>query len=88
MAIKTMVFQSNARDSQVQHVAREAAIASALVHTNIVATYSTEVCSADEDGQQVPPASIELSVYKFYLVQVRALCSAIPAELFYLTSHN
>lgn len=80
MAIKTMAFQSNAGDRQVQHVAREAAIASALVHRNIVATYSTEVCGVDEDGQNVPPASNELSVFKFYLVQVCLLgSSSTPA---------
>lgn len=83
MAIKSMQFQNKDPSTQLEHVSREAAIAYALVHNNIVATYSTEVCGADEDGQQVAPSSSDLAVYKFHLVQVRishtALAHTVPA---------
>lgn len=66
MAIKTLVFQSDsAADNQLQKVASEVAIASNLVHRNIVATYSHDVSPVTENGD-------ELGIYKFYLIQVRA----------------
>jgi hypothetical protein len=63
-------FPCDVRDSQIAHVAREAAIAHALQHVNIVATYATEVYGADENGQLVAADSMEVAVYRIYLVQV------------------
>jgi hypothetical protein len=64
VAIKTMVFQSDDHDCQISKVASEVAIASNLVHHNIVATYSHDICPVgDASGN-------ELGIYKFYLIQV------------------
>lgn len=65
VAIKIVLFQSGAEDAQVAQVASEAAIASNLSHSNVVATYSHDIRSVDNSG-----ASNELAVFKFYLVQV------------------
>lgn len=66
MAIKTVVFESGARDSQTALVASEAAIASNLVHGNIVATYWHDVRTvSDAHG-------LELGIFKLCLVQVCA----------------
>jgi hypothetical protein len=48
-------------------VASEAAIASNLVHHNVVATYSHDICNVS------PSTGIELPVFKFYLIQVQFL---------------
>eukprot|EP00892_Ulva_mutabilis_P008546 jgi/Ulvmu1/6063/UM027_0041.1 len=63
VAIKTVIFQSGGGDQQTAVVATEAAIATNLVHRNIVATYSHDVLDV---AQGVGP---ELGVYKFYLIQ-------------------
>eukprot|EP00892_Ulva_mutabilis_P006166 jgi/Ulvmu1/3921/UM018_0144.1 len=63
VAIKTVVFESGARDSQTALVASEAAIASNLVHSNIVATYWHDVRTvSDAHG-------LELGIFKLCLVQ-------------------
>lgn len=64
MAIKTLVFQSDSEDNQLAKVASEVAIASNLVHHNIVATYSHDVCPVQDNSNN------ELGIYKFYLIQV------------------
>ena len=65
VAIKTIVVQSTSADAQIAGVASEAAIASNLVHKNVVATYSHDVCTIGD------AAANELAVFKFYLIQVR-----------------
>jgi hypothetical protein len=66
VAIKTVLFQSGPGDNQTAVVASEAAIASNLVHDNVVATYSHDICKVESKG-----VGNELAVFKFYLVQVR-----------------
>ena len=67
VAIKTIVFSARDSSTEGSLVATEAAIASTLVHDNIVATYSHDVqlLSPDPTGH-----SGELPVFKFFLVQV------------------
>jgi hypothetical protein len=67
VAIKTLVFQTDAADNQLNKVASEVAIASNLVHHNIVATYSHDVCPVTEESGN---SGKELGIYKFYLIQV------------------
>ena len=67
VAIKTLLFQSSDSESKTAVVASEAAIASNLVHHNIVATYTTDVCSV------VAESHSGLDVFKFYLIQARPL---------------
>jgi hypothetical protein len=43
VAIKTVVFQNGEDDSYTKHVASEAAIASNLMHKNVVNTYSHDI---------------------------------------------
>ena len=62
VAIKTVLFQSGQGSSQTRLVASEAAIASNLDHSNIVATYSHDICNVS------PTSSAELPVFKFYLI--------------------
>lgn len=69
VAIKTLVFQSDSADNQLNKVASEVAIASNLVHHNIVATYSHDVSPVSENGNS--NSNNELGIYKFYLIQVR-----------------
>jgi hypothetical protein len=66
VAIKTVVFQSGPDSDQIVHVASEAAIASNLLHANIVATFAHDICML-----AAPSMNNELSVFKFYLIQVR-----------------
>jgi hypothetical protein len=63
VAIKTLLFQGIDMENETSLVASEAAIASSLVHRNVVATYSHDVCS-------VAGSATELGIYKFYLIQV------------------
>ena len=63
VAIKTIVFESGVEDNQTARVASEAAIASNLVHSNVVSTYSHSIASV---GDRV---GNELEVFKFYLIQ-------------------
>lgn len=65
MAIKTVVFESDARDNQTALVASEAAIASNLVHPHIVATYWHDVRTVSD------ARGLELGIFKLCLVQVR-----------------
>jgi serine/threonine protein kinase len=80
VAIKTVLFQSGAGDDQTVKIASEAAIASNLVHKNIVATYSHDICNVASAGTN------ELEIYKFYLVQEfcngGSLATAISEGLF------
>jgi serine/threonine protein kinase len=63
VAIKTVIFQSGRHDNQTDLVASEAAIASNLVHRNIVSTFAHDIRAiAPTDGN-------ELAVFKFYLIQ-------------------
>ena len=80
VAIKTVLFQSGPGDNQTAVVASEAAIASNLVHDNIVTTYSHDICKVETRS-----AMNELNVFKFYLIQVReakqtAMCSCTVAN--------
>jgi hypothetical protein len=70
VAIKTVLFQSSSGDSQMALVASEAAIASNLVHPNIVATYSHDICNVSQGGNELP-------IFKFYLIQV-SVPPAVP----------
>lgn len=64
VAIKTVVFESSAHSRQTAVVASEAAIASNLVHNNIVKTYKHDVRTiSDAQG-------MELGIFKMFLVQV------------------
>jgi serine/threonine protein kinase len=63
VAIKTVVFQSGKGDNQTALVASEAAIATNLVHRNIVSTFSHDIRTV------APIAGNELAVFKFYLIQ-------------------
>jgi serine/threonine protein kinase len=65
VAIKTVAFQSGIDDKQLHTISSEAAIASNLMHNNIVTTYAHDVCDAtvDDSFENVP------GVYTFYLVQ-------------------
>ena len=65
MAIKSVLFQSGPHDHQTASVATEAAIASNLVHQNVVATYSHDIHQCGNAKAN------ELAVFKFYLIQVR-----------------
>jgi hypothetical protein len=71
VAIKTLLFQSDTCDNQTAKVASEVAIASNLVHHNVVATYSHDICNVSDS-----PTGNELGIFKVYLIQVR-LCNAI-----------
>lgn len=73
VAIKMLLFQSNDSESKTAVVASEAAIASNLVHHNIVATYATDVCSVDAGVERRDG----LDVFKLYLIQV---CHAITFD--------
>ena len=64
VAIKIVLFQSGADDAQVAQVASEAAIASNLSHSNVVATYSHDIHYVDDSCPN------ELGIFKFYLIQV------------------
>ena len=64
VAIKTVLLSSNSADQVTSSVAREAAIATNLGHSNIVATYNHDVRVIS------PSASQELDVCKIYLIQV------------------
>jgi hypothetical protein len=71
------VFQSKTG----AQVASEAAIASNLVHDNIVSTYSHDIRRI-ESAEGVN----ELEIYKFYLIQECAPCQCCPevADVFLL----
>lgn len=70
VAIKTVIFSSSGGDGETELVASEAAIASNLGHPNVVATYSHDIL--DISKATTSTAGPELSVFKFYLIQVRA----------------
>eukprot|EP00892_Ulva_mutabilis_P012786 jgi/Ulvmu1/9880/UM057_0035.1 len=63
VAIKTVIFQSCGGDQQAIVVATEAAIATTLVHPNVVATYSHDILDVAK------AVGNELGVFKFYLIQ-------------------
>jgi hypothetical protein len=65
VAIKTVIFQSGDDDTYSSLVASEAAIASNLIHKNVVTTYSHDIRNITVGMGQ------EQSIYKFYLLQVR-----------------
>lgn len=62
-----MIFQSRAAEAIKATVASEAAIATNLTHSNVVATYGHDVCGAAAPSR----GTNELAIYKFYLFQVR-----------------
>jgi hypothetical protein len=66
VAIKTLIFEDGTQtgDTQTALIASEAAIASNLVHRNIVATYSHDICNVYNETKHEP------GIFKFYLVQV------------------
>jgi hypothetical protein len=69
VAIKTILFEGAVDGDAAVAAAREAAIASNLVHRNIVATYSHHMrqIQGPHDG-----SAGELGVFKMYLIQVQA----------------
>jgi hypothetical protein len=71
VAIKTILFESGAEDLQTARVASEAAIACNLDHHNVVATYSHNITSV-----AAPSSANMLDVFKFFLIQARALGAA------------
>eukprot|EP00892_Ulva_mutabilis_P005445 jgi/Ulvmu1/3272/UM151_0020.1 len=81
VAIKTVVFQNGEDDSYTKHVASEAAIASNLMHKNVVNTYSHDIRNITTGPGP------EHSIYKFYLLQEYcnggSLANAISAGLFH-----
>lgn len=81
MAIKTLLFQSSDADNQTAKVASEVAIASNLVHHNIVATYSHDICHVSD------ASTCELDIYKFYLIQVCSY-STVKVRVRCLWRHN
>lgn len=70
------MLQRGACEADVSRVASEAAIATSLVHQNIVATYSHDITSSPERPRPpsgTAPAEPALggdSSFKFYLIQV------------------
>ena len=76
VAIKTVIFQVGMTAADTAQVASEAAIASNLVHENIVNTYNHDMCCLQDNDNN------ELEVYKFYLIQECA-----PARLLRPGSH-
>jgi hypothetical protein len=68
VAIKTVIFQNSGDGRKAGRIASEAAIASNMQHTNIVATYSHEIKLMAEACQQR-----EHECYKLYLIQVPLL---------------
>jgi hypothetical protein len=74
VAIKAVLFQSTGTDEATALVASEAAIASNLVHRNLVATYSHDVRAVSGALDN------ELGTFKFYLVQVRLFFLKLLAE--------
>lgn len=77
MAIKTVVFQKGEDDAYTSLVASEAAIASNLVHKNVVTTYSHDIRNI------IVGPGPEHSIYKFYLLQVNlsALLHMLSSEI-------
>jgi hypothetical protein len=69
VAIKTVVFQNGQDDVYTSLVASEAAIASNLVHKNVVTTYSHDIRNITVGSGP------EQSIFKFYLLQVLVLAS-------------
>jgi hypothetical protein len=67
VAIKSIIFEGPHSGGLPSTAASEAAIASTLVHPNIVATYAHELRSV---SSPVESAVCELSVFRLYLVQV------------------
>jgi serine/threonine protein kinase len=63
VAIKMVIFQSNASDDQLALIASEAAISSSLVHRNIVATYAHDV------KHITPDSGRDAGLFKFHLIQ-------------------
>jgi hypothetical protein len=75
VAIKTVIFQSSQHEHTTSAVASEAAIATNLTHSNVVATYSHDICNVTQAG------GAELDIYKFYLIQVRLSLRTAPEIL-------
>jgi hypothetical protein len=73
VAIKVLLFHSD--QSKVAEVASEAAIATNLTHSNLVATYSHDLHCLDNNDSSTSP---EPKIFKLYLIQVRfcQLCCA------------
>jgi hypothetical protein len=69
VAIKTLVFEDGAGEAQTALIASEAAIASNLVHRNVVATYSHDICNVCSETEHEP------GIFKFYLIQVWQCCT-------------
>jgi hypothetical protein len=70
VAIKTVLFQDGAGDDVAAAMEREASIAAALHHPNIIATFAHDaVPVAEEPGREGYGA--ELGIFKFYLIQAR-----------------
>lgn len=70
MAIKVLLFHSD--QAKVAEVASEAAIATNLTHSNLVATYSHDLHCLDHHTSPANPAfPAEPKIFKLYLIQVR-----------------
>jgi hypothetical protein len=88
VAIKMVEFRSNTVDSQVQQVAREAAIAGVLVHRNIVATYTNTVGPVEAEQSSDTTAGPHHNLYKFCLVQVRRNAMHAPMHAADAAQHH
>jgi hypothetical protein len=87
VAIKSTIFEVPRGEGPPAATASEAAIASTLVHPNVVATYAHELRSV---GSPVESAVSELAVYRLYLVQVcsgnQLLFAPKPLQVWHCTS--
>lgn len=74
MAIKVLLFHSD--QAKVAEVASEAAIATNLTHSNLVATYSHDLHCVDNNASAAtsPAFPGEPKIFKLYLIQVRFVC--------------
>ena len=84
MAIKVLLFHSD--QAKVAEVASEAAIATNLSHSNLVATYSHDLHCLDEQSNSNSPAFPgEPKIFKLYLIQVcTSAAAAADAENIYI----
>ena len=72
VAIKTVLFQSSDVTDKTQLLAHEAAVATGLVHRNLVATYAHEIAQVPSTARGRRPAAARQKrgcVYVFFLLQ-------------------
>jgi hypothetical protein len=66
VAVKTIIFSCSPSADEADGIAKEAAFAINLCHSNVVNTYDFEI----KDVQHTPVGA-ELEICKFYLIQVQ-----------------